>query len=114
VIVGNANGKSGRAYGMHLFVKEGNFRMLERLKEFNRTSSVRNQVAAYFCPNCGGRISHISRYVRGLLSLKLGTLDDNSWLNSTDMLWLKSAQKWPQFSDGVEKIQEQGGALVLN
>ena len=92
---------------MTLLVKENGLKVSGELKKFERISDAGNRVTAYFCPNCGVRIYGIPRYVKGLFSLKPGTLDDTSWLRPTAMLWLKSAQNWCNIPDDVERNMEQ-------
>ena len=92
---------------MTLLVKENGLKVSGELKKFERISDAGNRVTAYFCPNCGVRIYGIPRYVKGVFSLKPGTLDDTSWLRPTAMLWLKSAQSWCNIPDDVETNMEQ-------
>ena len=99
--------QTGSAFGMTLLVKENGLKISGELKKFERISDAGNRVTAYFCPNCGVRIYGIPRYVKGLFSLKPGTLDDTSWLRPTAMLWLKSAQSWCNIPDDVERNMEQ-------
>ena len=74
------------AFGMTLLVKENGFKVSGELKKFERISDGGNRVTAYFCPNCGVRIYGIPRYVKGILSLKPGKLDDTSCLGPAAML----------------------------
>ena len=78
--------QSESAFGMTLLVEENGLKVSGELKKFERISDGGNRVTAYFCPNCGVRIYGIPRYVKGILSLKPGKLDDTSCLRPAAML----------------------------
>ena len=99
--------QSGSAFGMTMLVKEEGITVTGTLKEFSRTSDKGNLVKAYFCPECGVRIYGKPGYVKGVVSLKPGTLDDTSWLNPDTALWVKSSQNWFELPEHTDKIEEQ-------
>jgi len=99
--------QSGSAFGMTMLVRENTLNVTGRLKEFIRISDKGNTVKAYFCPECGIRIYGKPGYIKGVLSLKPGTLDDTSWLKPKTALWVKSSQGWFDLPRGTETLQEQ-------
>ena len=99
--------QSGSAFGMTMLVRENSLNVTGKLKEFIRTSDKGNTVKAYFCPECGVRIYGRPGYVKGVLSLKPGTLDDTSWLDPKTALWIKRSQHWFDLPRYTETLQEQ-------
>ena len=92
---------------MTILVKENGLKVSGKLQKFERISDADNLVIVYSCPDCGVRIYGVPRYVKGVFSLKPGTLDDTSWLKPTAMRWLESAQTWYNTADNVEGNMEQ-------
>ena len=100
-----------------MLVKEEGITVTGTLKEFSRTSDKGNLVKAYFCPECGVRIYGKPGYVKGVVSLKPGTLDDTSWLNPDTALWVKSSQNWFELPEHTDKIEietvEEDNKIIL-
>ena len=92
---------------MTMLVNEDSIDMTGTLKEFVRISDKGNSVKGYFCPECGVRVYGKPGYVKGVISLKPGTLDDTSWLNPKTALWVKSSQTWFKLPKHTEKLEEQ-------
>ena len=63
---------------MTILVKENGLKVSGKLQKFERISDADNLVIVYSCPDCGVRIYGVPRYVKGVFSLKPGTLDDTS------------------------------------
>ena len=84
--------ESASAFGMALLITVNGLKVYGELKKFERISESLSWVTADFFNNCGDRIYGFPRYVKGVFSLKTCTFGDASWLGSTVMLWLKSAQ----------------------
>lgn len=99
--------QSGSAFGMSMLVKEDSLKVTGETKRFTRIADSGNANTGVFCPTCGVRIYHIPGHIKGLLTLKPGTLDDTSWLRPSQFVWLKSAQGWVPVPDGVEPHQDQ-------
>ena len=99
--------QSGSGFGMTMLVKEEGIEVTGTLKEFVRVSDKGNIVTAYFCSENGARIFGKPGYVKGVISLKPGTLDDTSWLNPQTALWVKSSQTWFELPEHTEQVEEQ-------
>ena len=99
--------QSGSAFGMSMLVAEDNLAVTGVTKQFTRIADSGNPNTGVFCPECGVRIYNVPRYVRGMLVLKPGTLDDTSWLRPGYFVWMKSAQGWVPVPDGVTTAEGQ-------
>jgi hypothetical protein len=60
------------------------------------------QTLRHFCNNCGSPIySHPSAYP-GIAFLKVGTLDDTSWIKPTINVYCETAQPWVVIDESME------------
>lgn len=66
-------------------------------KKINWKSDAGNERFGWFCGDFGSRIVH-GQEVLPVLTVRSGTLDDNSWVNPVGDIWTKSAQPWVEFS----------------
>jgi hypothetical protein len=60
----------------------------------------------YSCRHCGVRIYSQSR--PEVVTLRVGTLDDTSWLKPAGSIWMKSAQSWFVPPQGALTYEEDG------
>jgi hypothetical protein len=99
--------QSGSAFGLSMLVPEKRLSVSGPTKRFTRIADSGNGNTGVFCPDCGNRIYQIPQYVKDVLVLKPGTLDDTSWLRPSHFVWMKSAQGWVVVPDGVHALEEQ-------
>lgn len=59
-----------------------------------------NQIPQFVCPNCGVRI-YTQPAGAPTLTLRLGTLDDTSWLWPAAAIYMASAQRWIRMPEGT-------------
>lgn len=62
---------------------------------------------AHECPTCGVRVFSKTSKTPGKCTLRLGTLDDTSWVNPVVAIWMKSAQPWVRLPEGM--LTYEGG-----
>ena len=72
-----------------------------------RTADSGNRVPQHVCARCGVRIFSTPSDGRPIRTLRLGTLDDTSWIRPAAAIWMKSAQPWVRMPDDV-LIYEDG------
>lgn len=73
-----------------------------RLKSWLRTTTQSGRpTRQHVCAACGVRIYSEPPQAPDRLTLRLGTLDDTSWLRPAAAIWMKSAQPWVQMPEGV-------------
>ncbi|MFA5950799.1 MAG: GFA family protein [Hyphomicrobium sp.] len=53
-----------------------------------------NTLTRHFCPVCGGRVYNFTTARAGLISVTVGTLDDNSWFSPDAVLYIKRRADW--------------------
>ncbi|HEY3799351.1 MAG TPA: GFA family protein [Caulobacteraceae bacterium] len=69
------------------------------LKTWVRTADSGNQIPQHVCAKCGVRIFTEAPQAPGTKTLRLGSLDDTSWLHPASSIWMKSAQPWVRMPD---------------
>jgi hypothetical protein len=92
---------------MSMIVPEKSLTVTGPTKRFTRIADSGNQNTGVFCPECGVRIYHIPRYMKDVLVLKPGTLDDTSWIRPGYFVWMKSGQGWVPVPEGVRALDGQ-------
>jgi hypothetical protein len=71
------------------------------LKSWIRTADSGNRIPQHVCAACGVRIYTEAPQATGTRTLRLGSLDDTSWLRPAAAIWMKSAQPWVLMPDEV-------------
>ncbi len=100
--------QSGSAFGMSFIVPKEAFQLSSgRLKTFTRTSDSGRPVVCAFCPECGTRIYHETRWLDGVLNIKPGTFDDTSFLRPTGQVWTAKKQGWLDISSAIRAFEGQ-------
>ena len=70
------------------------------LKMWLRTAESGNQIPQHVCGHCGVRIFTEPPDGGGTRTLRLGTLDDTTWLIPAAGIYMKSAQPWVRMPEG--------------
>jgi hypothetical protein len=93
---------------MSYIVRKEAFHLLSgALKTFTRTSDSGRPVVCAFCPGCGTRIYHETRWLDGVLNIKPGTFDDTSFLRPTAQVWTVRKQQWLNSLSELRSFEEQ-------
>lgn len=73
-----------------------------KLKSWLRTTTETGRPTRQtVCANCGVRIYSEPPQAPDRLTLRLGTLDDTSWLRPAAAIWMQSAQPWVCIPDDM-------------
>jgi hypothetical protein len=97
--------QSASAFGVSAIVRRAAFRLTAGTpRVWTRRTDRGNRLDCWFCPDCGGRVWHVSSGSPGVLSVKGGTLDDPPDLFSAVHIW--TARKLPGIlvPDGVRSF----------
>jgi len=84
------------------------------LKEWERihtTSGARPK--QYSCAHCGVRLYSTTDKSPHTRTLRIGTLDDTSWLVPTGSIWMQSAQSWFVPPEGMVLYDDQGDMAAI-
>ncbi len=79
-----------------------------KLSSWIRTADSGRRIPQYVCAACGVRIYTEPSQGATTRTLRLGSLDDTSWLEPAAAIWMKSAQPWVRMPEGT--LLYDGGA----
>lgn len=65
-----------------------------------------NEMTRYFCPSCGSRMYGFNSGRPGLISVEVGSLEDQSWFSPQAILFASRRQDWDITSDGVPNFEK--------
>ena len=87
--------QSGSAFSINIGLRadEINFTGELRMVETHGLESGK-KINRYFCPNCGSPLYSAPDVMPGMIFLKVGTLDDTSWVKPDINFWCSTAQPW--------------------
>lgn len=77
-----------------LVIKKSNFNLNGEPKFYGTKGSMGSTVNRGFCSNCGSGIFSYLKELPNFLFLKVGTLQDSSWVKIESNYFTKSCNKW--------------------
>jgi hypothetical protein len=99
---------TGSAFSMAVLVDEAAFRMTRgTLKPIERKGDSGRTVTRLVCPDCGSWICNGPR--PDGRRVRVGTLDDTSWVKPTMHFWTRSKQPWIVLPEGDQVFETQPG-----
>jgi hypothetical protein len=101
------------AFSLNGFVRSDTLEITQgEIKTWIRTAESGNRIPQNVCANCGVRIfTQPGEAEAPTRTLRLGTLDDTSWLRPAAAIWLKSAQPWVSLPNDM--LRYEAGAADL-
>jgi hypothetical protein len=70
------------------------------------TADSGNEMARYFCPQCGSRLFGRNSGRPGLVSVQIGCLEDNDWFSPQAVLYSSRRHDWDITSDEVVTYEQ--------
>jgi hypothetical protein len=93
---------TGAAYATNIFVDEAAVVVTQGApKSFNHTADSGNTMTKQFCDNCGSQLFGFSSGGSGLKSVKVGSIDDASFVQPGLNLFLKHAAPFTQIDRSI-------------
>jgi hypothetical protein len=80
---------------------KGEPRQVEHVGDSGRTKVL------CMCPDCGSWIFSMSKPDNGVRRVRVGSLDDKSWITPTAHYWTRSKQPWLTLPAGDEIFETQ-------
>jgi hypothetical protein len=96
--------QSGGAFNIVVAVPQSALSIQGSPKTYNRIGDTGKQVVARFCPNCGTTITSEPELMPGMSVLRVGTLDDTSWVKPTMEIYCDSKQSWVELGGGLQSF----------
>ena len=98
----NCQRQSGASYSLNFIVPKGAINIDGELTMYADTGDSGNAVNRYFCNKCGSPILSESDALGSVTVMKVGTLDDSSWVIPTVEIYCDSAQDWTKVKVELE------------
>ncbi len=87
--------QSASAFGLSMLVVVDDFELIAgALKFWSTTADDGSAKICAFCSECGTRIYHANDDAAAPISLKAGSLDNNSQISPIAHIWTKRAHRW--------------------
>jgi len=100
---------TGSAFSMAVLVDDDAFHLSgAALRPIHRTADSGGTVIRLVCPECGSWVCNAAR--PDGRRVRVGTLDDVSWLKPTLHFWVRSKQPWVVLPEGDQTFETQPDA----
>ena len=102
---------SGSAFSLNLLMPTGSVTITgESLATYEDHSGASGKpFYRTFCSRCGSPIRSSGEAYPGVDIIKVGTLDDASWVKPTAHIWCAEKQPWVVIEEGVAQMPENPG-----
>lgn len=98
---------TGAAFATNIFVNADDLKVLQgEPKQFEHTADSGNARIKEFCGNCGSQLFGYGPSRPGMKSVKVGSIDDASFVNPTGNLYVSKALPFSHISDELENSDE--------
>ncbi len=105
----NCQRQSGTAFTTIVGVPKESLKVTGTLSTYEDLSETGKGMHRRFCPECGSPIVTDADGYPNLTFVKVGTLDDTSWVEPTMQFWCESAQPWVSLPDKVQPFERMPG-----
>ena len=72
--------------------------------EFTTTGDSGKKVKRSFCAKCGSPLFSEPELLEGTLIIKVGSLDDSSWVQPAASIYVESAASWSTLPEGIPRF----------
>jgi len=94
---------SGRA--TLIYIAKKNLAVEGNVKFFETKGSLGLHIRRGFCENCGSGILSYAKELPMLIFLKVGTLDDSSWVKVDSNFFSESAHNWNKVDEEIKSFR---------
>jgi hypothetical protein len=101
--------QSGSAFNIVVAIPQAALSLQGPTKSYAATGDTGKANVTKFCPNCGSVILSEPEVMQGMSILRVGTLDDTSWVKPTMEIYCDSAQDWVELGGGMQKFPKMPG-----
>jgi len=85
-----------------LFLARKNLTIEGELKYFESKGSSGSHIKRGFCQNCGSGVMSYSKELSHIVYIKVGTLDDSSWVKVDSNFFIDSAHDWNKPDESIK------------
>ncbi|MBP6985458.1 MAG: GFA family protein [Alphaproteobacteria bacterium] len=103
----NCQHLSGSTFSASVGISSETFQVKGDPKVYMAKSAKKDPVEIYFCPDCGSYLFAKSKNFPGMVVLKAGCLEDQSWFQPQMNIWYNSAPDWwKKLNTGIPHFPE--------
>jgi hypothetical protein len=96
-----------------LYVTKSVLTITGEVKYYDVQAESGNTVSRGFCPECGTPLFALLSTLPTVVSIRVGSLDDPSWVQLAMDIWTISAQPWDYLNPTLTKVKTQPTAEQL-
>jgi hypothetical protein len=96
--------QSGTAFNVVVAVPQPALSIQGASKSYTKKGDSGNEVVSRFCPNCGSTILSEPAVMPGVSILRVGTLDDPSWVQPSMEIYCDRAQPWVELGGDMKRF----------
>ena len=96
--------ETGTAFNTVVAVPQAALSIQGGAKTYTQKGDSGQDVVRRLCPNCGSTITSEPAAMPGASILRVGTLDDNSWVMPTMEIYCDSKQSWVELGGGLQSF----------
>jgi hypothetical protein len=100
----NCQKESGSAFNIVIAVPQAALSIQGPVKAYTQKGDSGQDVVRRLCPNCGSTITSEPAVMQGASILRIGTLDDPSWVKPTMEIYCDSKQPWVALGGGLQSF----------
>ena len=97
---------TGSPFSMELMIDRDSFEISGPLDSYVVTGDSGKPVTRWFCPACGSGIYLDGDADPDYIFLKVGSLDDASWVTPQMHIYTAAKQPWVQIADGLPQHEQ--------
>ncbi len=94
--------QSGGAFSVVVAVPAAAMKLEGSPKTYATTGDSGKKNVSTFCPNCGSTIMSEPELMEGAAIVRVGTLDDTSWVKPSMEIYCDSKQSWVDLGGGLQ------------
>ena len=99
--------QNGTAFSVNVLVPYDQIEISgETLTQYESAGTSGKKVLRNFCNRCGSPLATLFEGFGGLAAIKVGTLDDSSWVKPGVQIWCDSLQPWGVVADDLKKAPQ--------
>ena len=96
--------ETGSAFNIVIAVPQNAVSIQGPAKTYTQKGDSGQDVVRRLCPNCGSTITSEPAALGGVSILRVGTLDDPSWVNPQMEIYCDSKQPWVSLGGGLQSF----------
>jgi hypothetical protein len=100
---------SGSAFNVVVAVPVDTLAIEGELTTYESKGDSGKSVFRKFCPKCGSTITSEPEAIPGLSIIRVGTLDDTSWVKPAMEIYCEAAQPWVSLGGEMQKFPKMPG-----